>query len=69
MIIKTSIKPKTIIKCDCCNEEYTDTMIKHYEIGAFKSFNLCKTCEKGLINISKIDTIKKVVSIDDNIYY
>lgn len=68
MIIKNSIKGNKIL-CDCCNKEYSDTIMKHYEIGAFKSFNLCKDCEKELINISSVDTIKKVISIDNNIYY
>ena len=31
-----------------------------YEIGAFKNFTLCKECEKQLINVSKVDTIKKL---------
>ena len=52
-----------------CNKEYSDTIMKHYEIGAFKSFTLCKECEKQLINVSKVDTVKKVISIDNNIYY
>ena len=68
MIIKNSIKGNKIL-CDCCNKEYSDTIMKHYEIGAFKSFNLGKDCEKELINISSVDTIKKVISIDNNIYY
>ena len=68
MIIKNSIKGNKIL-CDCCNKEYSDTIMKHYEIGAFKSFNLCKECEKQLSNISSVDTVKKVISIDNNIYY
>ena len=68
MIVKTSIKGNGI-KCDCCNKEYSNTVMKHYEIGAFKTFTLCKECEKQLINISKVDTIKKVISVDNNIYY
>lgn len=68
MIIKSSIKRNKIL-CDCCNKEFTDTIIKHYEIGAFKSFNLCKDCETQLNNISKVDTVKKVISVDNNIYY
>lgn len=68
MIIKTSIKGNKIL-CDCCNKEYSDTIMKHYEIGAFKTFNLCKECEKQLFNISNIDTIKKVISVDNNEYY
>ena len=55
--------------CDCCNKEFSDTTMKHYEIGAFKNFTLCKECEKQLFNVSKVDTIKKVISVDDNIYY
>ena len=68
MIVKTSIKGNNIL-CDCCNKEFSDTTMKHYEIGAFKTFTLCKECEKQLFNISKVDTIKKVLSIDNNIYY
>ena len=68
MIVKTSIKGNNIL-CDCCNKEYSDTVMKHYEIGAFKTFTLCKECENQLNNISNIDTIKKVISIDNNIYY
>ena len=68
MIIKTSIKGNEIL-CDCCNKKYSNTIMKHYEIGAFKSFTLCKDCEKQLANISNVDTSKKVLSIDDNIYY
>lgn len=68
MIIKTSIKGNNIL-CDCCNKEYNDTIMIHYEIGAFKYFTLCKDCENQLNNVSNIDTIKKVISIDDNIYY
>ena len=68
MIVKTSIKGNNIL-CDCCNKEYSDTVMKQYEIGVFKSFTLCKECEKQLFNISKVDTIKKVISIDNNIYY
>ena len=68
MIVKSSIKGNKIL-CDCCNKEYSDTVMKQYEIGAFKSFTLCKECEKQLFNISKVDTIKKVISIDNNIYY
>ena len=68
MIVKSSIKGDNIL-CDCCNKKYSDTIMKHYEIGAFKSFTLCKECEKNLCNISKVDTIKKVLSVDDYIYY
>ena len=68
MIIKKSIKGNNI-KCDCCNKEFTDTIMKHYEIGPFKSFTLCKECEKQLFNISNVDTLKKVISVDNNIYY
>ena len=68
MIVKTSIKGNNIL-CDCCNKEYSDTVMKQYEIGAFKTFTLCKECENQLNNISKVDTIKKVISIDNNIYY
>ena len=68
MIVKTSIKDNNIL-CDCCNKEYINTIMKHYEIGAFKNFTLCKECEKQLFNISKVDTIKTVISIDNNIYY
>ena len=68
MIVKTSIKGNNIL-CDCCNKEYSDTVMKHYEIGAFKTFTLCKECETQLNNISNVDTIKKVISVDNNIYY
>ena len=68
MIVKNSIKGNNIL-CDCCNKEYTDTIMKHYEIGAFKYFTLCKECEKQLINVSNVDTVKKVISIDNNVYY
>lgn len=68
MIVKSSIKGINIL-CDCCNKKYSDTIMKHYEIGAFKSFTLCKECEKQLANISKVDIIGKVLSIDDYIYY
>ena len=50
MIVKTSIKGNNIL-CDCCNKEFSDTTMKHYEIGAFKNFTLCKECEKQLFNI------------------
>ena len=43
--------------------------MKHYEIGAFKNFTLCKQCERQLYKISSVDTIKKVISVDNNIYY
>ena len=68
MIVKTSIKGNKIL-CDCCNKEFSDTLMKHYEIGAFKNFTLCKQCERQLCRISDVDTIKKVVSADNNIYY
>ena len=68
MIVKTSFKGNNIL-CDCCNKKFSDTIKKHYEIGAFKTFTLCKECEKQLINVSKVDTIKKVLSVDDYIYY
>ena len=58
MIVKSSIKGEKIL-CDCCNKEYSDTVMKHYEIGAFKFFTLCKECEKQLFNISKVDIVKK----------
>ena len=68
MIVKTSFKDNNV-KCDCCNKIFNDKIMKHYEVGAFKSFTLCKKCEKQLANISNVDTSKKVLSIDDNIYY
>ena len=68
MIVKTSFKGNNIL-CDCCNKEYNNTIMKHYEIGAFKYFTLCKECEKQLTNVSNVDTVKKVISVDDNIYY
>ena len=68
MVIKTSIKGNNIL-CDCCNKTFTDTIMKHYEIGAFKSFTLCKECENQLSNVSIVDGVKKVISVDKNIYY
>ena len=68
MIVKNSIKGNNIL-CDCCNKEYNNTIMKHYEIGAFKYFTLCKECEKRLANVSIVNTVKKVISIDDNVYY
>ena len=68
MIVKTSIKGNNIL-CDCCNKNFSDTIMIHYEIGAFKNFTICKKCESQLINISNVDTIKKVLSVDNNIYY
>ena len=68
MIVKSSIKGNNIF-CDCCNKEYSDTVMKHYEIGAFKTFTLCKQCERQLYKISFVDTTKKVISTDNNIYY
>ena len=68
MIVKTSIKGNNIL-CDCCNKNFTDTIMIHYEIGAFKNITLCKECESQLNNISNVDTIKKVISVDNNIYY
>ena len=68
MIVRTSIKGNGI-KCDCCNNRFSDTLMMHYEIGAFKDITLCKDCEKQLFNISKVDTVKKVISVEDNIYY
>ena len=43
--------------------------MKHYEIGAFKFFTLCKECEKQLNNVSEVNTVRKVISVDNNIYY
>ena len=68
MIIKRSIKGNNIL-CDCCNKKFSDTIMKHYEIGSFKSFTLCKDCEKQLNKISSVDTVKNVISVDNNIYY
>ena len=68
MIIKRSIKGNNIL-CDCCNKDFTDTVMKHYEIGVYKTFTLCKDCENQLNNVSKVDTINKVISVDNNIYY
>ena len=68
MIVKSSIKGNNIL-CDWCNKEYSDVVMKHYEIGSFKSFTLCKDCEKQLNNVSNKDTVKKVISVDNNIYY
>jgi len=68
MIVKTSIKGNNIL-CDCCNKKYNDKIMKHYEIGGFKFFTLCKECENQLNKISNVDTIKKTISINSNIYY
>ena len=68
MIVKNSIKGDNIL-CDCCNKKYTNTIMKHYEIGAIKYITLCKECEKQLTNVSNVDTVKKVISIDNNVYY
>ena len=68
MIIKNSIKGNNIL-CDCCNKKYSDTIMRIYEIGANKTFILCKDCENQLKNVSKVDTVKKVISVDNNIYY
>ena len=69
MIIKKSIKSSNNILCDCCNKKYSDTIMRIYEIGADKTFILCKECENQLKNVSTIDTVKKVISVDNNIYY
>ena len=68
MIIKRSIKGNNIL-CDCCNKEFTDKVMRLYEIGAYKTFILCKECETQLNNVSKVDGVKKVISVDNNIYY
>ena len=68
MIIKSSIKGNNIL-CDCCNKKFNDTIMRIYEIGANKTFILCKDCEKQLNNVSKVDTVKKVISVDNKIYY
>ena len=68
MIIKRTIKGNNIL-CDCCNKEFTDTIMRFYEIGAYKTFILCKECETQLNNVSKVDGVKKVISVDNNIYY
>ena len=68
MIVKTSIKGNNIL-CDCCNKKYNDTIMKVYEIGAYKTFILCKDCENQLKNVSNVDTLKKVISVDSEIYY
>ena len=68
MIIKTSIKGNNIL-CDCCNKEFSDTIMNVYEIGANKTFILCKDCKTQLKNVTNVDTIKKVISIDNKIYY
>ena len=68
MIVKTSIKGNGI-KCDCCDKRFSDTIMIHYELGAFKNFTLCKECEKQLFNVSIVNTVKKVISVDNNIYY
>ena len=68
MIVKRLIKVNNIL-CDFCNKEFNDTVMKHYEIGAFKSFTLCKECEIQLNKISAVNTVKKVISVDNKIYY
>ena len=68
MIVKKSIKGNNFL-CDCCNKKFSDTIMRTYEIGAFKSFTLCKDCETQLNNVSKVDGVKKVISVDNNIYY
>ena len=68
MIIKSSIKGNNIL-CDCCNKKFSDTIMRVYEIGAYKTFTLCKECETQLNNVSKVDTVKKVISVDNNVYY
>ena len=68
MIVRTSIKGNGI-KCDCCNKRFSDTIMMHYEIGEIKDIILCKECEKQLFNISKVDTSKIVISVDNNICY
>ena len=68
MIVRTSIKGNGI-KCDCCNKRFSDSIMMHYEIGEIKDIILCKECEKQLFNISKVDTSKMVISVDNNILY
>ena len=68
MIVKTSIKGNNIL-CDCCNKKFSDTIMRTYEIGAYKTFTLCKECETQLTNVSKVDGVKKVISVDNEIYY
>ena len=68
MIIKRTIKGNNIL-CDCCNKTFSDTVMRIYEIGASETFILCKDCENQLNNVSKLDTVKKVISVDNNIYY
>ena len=68
MIIKKSIKGNNIL-CDCCNKKFTDTIMRIYEIGSFNSFTLCKECENQLNNVSSVDTVGKVISVDSEIYY
>ena len=68
MIIKTSFKGNNII-CDCCNKEFTNTIMRIYKIGAIKTFILCKDCENQLKNVSTVDTVRKVISVDNNICY
>ena len=68
MIIKKSIKTNHN-KCDCCNRVFTDTLMKAYEIGDYKTFILCKDCDTQLKNVTNVDTVRKVISIDNKIYY
>ena len=68
MIVRTSIKGNGT-KCDCCNKRFSDGIMMHYEIGEIKDITLCKECEKQLFNVSKVDTSKMVISVDNNIFY
>ena len=68
MIIKSSIKGNNIL-CDCCNKTFDDTIMRLYEIGSYKTFILCKECESQLKNVASVDSVKKVISVDNKIYY
>ena len=68
IILKKSIKTNHN-KCDCCNRVFTDTLMRMYEIGEYKTFILCKDCEKQLKNVVTIVTNKKVICIDNKIHY
>ena len=68
MIIKRSIKGNNTL-CDCCHKRFTDKIMKVYELGPFKIFIVCKDCETQLNNVSNVDSVGKVISVDNNIYY
>ena len=68
MIVKTPFKGINV-KCDCCSNCFSDVTMIKYEIGAFKTFCLCKDCEENLTNVLNANTNKKVLGISKNSYY